>query len=81
MASSLTGLSYNPWDVGTHREASGDAAALASLIVSSNADGFNGDTMAGIPLPFQTEAKKRGYAIMMQPEAGFPGTLALSPRC
>ena len=64
---------YNPWDVGTRREPAGDAKTLASLIVSCNADGFNGDTMAGIPAAFQEEAQNAGYPFMLQPEVGMPG--------
>lgn len=67
---------YNPWDVGTRREAhaAGDAVTMAELINSCLADGFNGDTMPGIPEVFQEEAQKRGYPIMLQPEVGMPDT-------
>lgn len=46
---------------------------MAQLITSANADGFNGDTMAGISQVFQSEAAAQGYNIMLQPEVGMPG--------
>ena len=38
-------LNYNPWDTGTRREASSDAARLAAMIQALDADGLFLDTM------------------------------------
>jgi len=44
-------LPYNPWDLGTRRDAQhrDDATLLDELILAVDADGFNGDTMGSVP--------------------------------
>lgn len=40
---------YNPWDLCTRDEGKPDCTALAELLAEVGAQGFNGDTMLGVP--------------------------------
>ena len=64
-------LPYNPWDVGTRREGLGkisDDFAMADLIKTIGADGFNGDTMANVGRRFFDAGELRGLGIAIEPE-------------
>lgn len=64
-------LPYNPWDVATRREGLGkitDDVAMAELIKATDADGFNGDTMANVGRRFFEAAELRGLGIAIEPE-------------
>eukprot|EP00823_Brevimastigomonas_motovehiculus_P006925 TRINITY_DN5950_c0_g1_i1.p1 TRINITY_DN5950_c0_g1~~TRINITY_DN5950_c0_g1_i1.p1 ORF type:complete len:734 (-),score=191.58 TRINITY_DN5950_c0_g1_i1:256-2427(-) len=64
---------YNPWDQGTNPSNQSDAEMLAYLIHATGADGFNGDTMTGIPREFYDAATHDGgYPIVLEPEVGLP---------
>lgn len=59
---------YNPWDSGTRDEGESDCTALTSLLKDCGADGFNGDTMLGIPQDFYQCSLDNGYPVALEPE-------------
>lgn len=61
---------YNPWDTGTRAKGVTDEVALANLVVETNAEGFNGDTMVGIPESFYEASVVAGRPAAMQAEGG-----------
>eukprot|EP00729_Bicosta_minor_P006299 gene6299-28968_t len=66
-------LPYNPWDTGTKASADGatDVEELIKLIHAVDADGFNGDTMFGIPKTwYETSVANGGKPVAAQPECG-----------
>ena len=56
-----------PWDTGTHDFGSQPAAQVAKAI-ETGADGYNGDTMPGVPASFWEEAQRRGVPLVAEPE-------------
>ncbi|MGH9401291.1 MAG: formylglycine-generating enzyme family protein, partial [Terriglobia bacterium] len=64
---------YNPWDLGTRPEGATDWQTLAHLMAAIGADGFNGDTMAAVPLAFRTASDATGHPIVFEPEGGDGG--------
>ena len=61
---------YNPWDDSTREEGQPDATALAQLLVSTRAQGFNGDTMGEIPQSFYLASVAADSPAAMQAELG-----------
>ncbi|CAH0489651.1 unnamed protein product [Peronospora farinosa] len=70
-------IPYNPWDVGTRDEPGredmvrmykADIATLNEIIPQLQADGFNGDTMYGVPKSFYNCSKP----LVASPEGGVP---------
>jgi len=70
-------LPYNPWDKGTlqpsdypnnYTKQQIDANELAKLISEIDADGFNGDTMAGVAKIYFDTGKSFGLSLAIQPE-------------
>jgi hypothetical protein len=63
---------YNPWDLGTRRDAKGrtDAQLLADLCNVTNSDGFNGDTMPMVPEEFYLASTADHHPIAIEPEGG-----------
>ncbi|KAE9041334.1 hypothetical protein PR002_g4503 [Phytophthora rubi] len=70
-------IPYNPWDVGTRDEAgledtvrmySADITTLSETVTMLQADGFNGDTMYGVPKSFYNCSKP----LVAAPEGGVP---------
>jgi hypothetical protein len=64
------GLPYNPWDTGTARRNDTDAAVLAQLGVTLDADFVNGDTMSFMAAEFFSDSVAAGHALALQPEGG-----------
>ncbi|TYZ57790.1 hypothetical protein PybrP1_003249 [[Pythium] brassicae (nom. inval.)] len=71
-------LPYNPWDTATRDEPgrersvrmySADAATLTQLLAATGADGFNGDTMYGVPKAFYNCS---AGPLVAAPEGGVP---------
>jgi hypothetical protein len=58
-------LDYNPWDIGTRREAVSDMEALARLVYDLDADGLFLDTLAeaGIGLRAELDSVRPGVAL------------------
>jgi iron(II)-dependent oxidoreductase len=70
-------IPYNPWDVGTRdvdgledmvRMYTADIASLNEVVPELQADGFNGDTMYGVPKAFYNCSKP----LVATPEGGVP---------
>ena len=61
-------LPYNPWDEHTHPPPLPDPQQLIQHIVTTNSDGFNGDTMDGVGAAFWEEGLARGHPVVMEPE-------------
>lgn len=65
-------LPYNPWDTGTRRRDatadSKDALLLGQYCDETGADGFNGDTMGGVPSSFSVSPS--GRHLLLEPELG-----------
>ncbi|KAL3658948.1 hypothetical protein V7S43_016086 [Phytophthora oleae] len=70
-------IPYNPWDIGTRDETgledvvrmyNADITTLGELIPELQADGFNGDTMYGVPKAFYNCSKP----LVLAPEGGVP---------
>ncbi|OWZ20347.1 hypothetical protein PHMEG_0005242 [Phytophthora megakarya] len=70
-------LPYNPWDVGTRDETgtedmvrmyNADIATLEKMVPELGADGFNGDTMYGVPKSFYNCSNP----LVASPEGGVP---------
>ncbi|GMF51616.1 unnamed protein product [Phytophthora fragariaefolia] len=70
-------IPYNPWDVGTRDEDgledmvrmyNADIMTLSEIIPELQADGFNGDTMYGVPKSFYNCSKP----LVATPEGGVP---------
>lgn len=70
-------LPYNPWDTATRDESgqeatvrmyTADVATLTQLIAETGADGFNGDTMYGVPKAFFNCSAP----VVAAPEGGVP---------
>jgi formylglycine-generating enzyme required for sulfatase activity len=62
-------MPFNPWDEGTKDESVAPQLAMAELMASVNADGFNGDTMYGVDRSYYDAAVARlGRAVLIEPE-------------
>ncbi|RLN54802.1 hypothetical protein BBJ29_008505 [Phytophthora kernoviae] len=70
-------IPYNPWDINTRDEPgledmvrmySADITVLSELVPELGADGFNGDTMYGVPKAFYNCSKP----LVAAPEGGVP---------
>ncbi|TDH71555.1 hypothetical protein CCR75_002193 [Bremia lactucae] len=70
-------LPYNPWDIGTEDESgledtvrmyTADITALSKILAALQADGFNGDTMYGVPKAFFNCSNP----MVATPEGGVP---------
>ena len=62
---------YNPWDIGTNQSSPSQLVELIDELALLGADGFNGDTMTGIPSPFFDYAFSRyNLTLMLQAEVG-----------
>ncbi|GMF26832.1 unnamed protein product [Phytophthora lilii] len=70
-------IPYNPWDIGTRDESgledvvrmyTADITTLSETIPELQADGFNGDTMYGVPKSFYNCSKP----LVATPEGGVP---------
>jgi iron(II)-dependent oxidoreductase len=58
------------WDQGTRAEDVPDPQALASELAEVNADGVNGDTLAGVPHTFRTASDALHRPLALEPELG-----------
>ena len=47
-----------------------DAQSMADLVLGTGGDGFNGDTMDGVPASFYDTAAARGRPLALEPEVG-----------
>eukprot|EP01126_Amoeba_proteus_P054350 TRINITY_DN6683_c0_g2_i2.p1 TRINITY_DN6683_c0_g2~~TRINITY_DN6683_c0_g2_i2.p1 ORF type:complete len:367 (-),score=73.60 TRINITY_DN6683_c0_g2_i2:218-1318(-) len=65
-------IPYNPWDQGTRDEGRSDEESLAVLLKEVGADGFNGDTMYGVPRSFYDASVQVGHPLALEPEGGMP---------
>ena len=73
-------IPYNPWDTNTRPDDSDDIHALLDIIQKVDADGFNGDTMSGVPAIFlQTAITQYHHLIQIQPEVGLDGDVTGLP--
>uniref|UniRef100_M4BKA4 Sulfatase-modifying factor enzyme-like domain-containing protein n=1 Tax=Hyaloperonospora arabidopsidis (strain Emoy2) TaxID=559515 RepID=M4BKA4_HYAAE len=70
-------IPYNPWDIGTRDESgledtvrmyTADIISLTEIVSELQADGFNGDTMYGVPKSFFNCSKP----LVASPEGGVP---------
>jgi iron(II)-dependent oxidoreductase len=63
---------YNPWDLGSHRDAANrtDAEMLAWLTNATDTDGFNGDTMKFVSEEFYAASLDVGHPLAIEPEGG-----------
>jgi iron(II)-dependent oxidoreductase len=61
---------YNPWDRETRPPSQPDPQAMAQLLATTGADGFNGDTMSLIPEAFYRASVAAGRPAAMQAEDG-----------
>lgn len=59
---------YFPWDTGTHSTGKPQYIAQIAKMIEIGADGFNGDTVAGLNESFWQEAVRRGRPMVMEPE-------------
>jgi formylglycine-generating enzyme required for sulfatase activity len=67
----------NLWDQGTRAEGVSDPTAIARLMADINADGLNGDTLAGFPPAFRRESDAAGRTLALEPTDS-PPAMALS---
>lgn len=68
-------LPFNPWDTATVETGPQE---LAQAMAAVDADGFNGDTMTGIPYEFfEAATRALGRPPLLQPEIGLPGNAGL----
>jgi iron(II)-dependent oxidoreductase len=58
------------WDQGTHDPGAANWEASARAMKDVNADGLNGDTLDGFPLPFVTASDAQHHPLAMEPEGG-----------
>jgi formylglycine-generating enzyme required for sulfatase activity len=58
------------WDQGTRDPGIPWTEAIASLMAEIGADGINGDTQDGVPLPYSLAADKTGHPLAFEPEGG-----------
>ncbi len=58
------------WDQGTHDPGSANWEASARAMKDVNADGINGDTLDGFPLPFVTASDALHHPLALEPESG-----------
>lgn len=63
-------LPLNPWDMGTRPVGKTQAEAMAELLLATNADGFNGDTMPSINQSFWNASVSLGHPLALEPEGG-----------
>jgi formylglycine-generating enzyme required for sulfatase activity len=63
-------LPLNPWDMGTRPVGKTQAQAMARLLLETNADGFNGDTMGFINSSFWNESVALDHPAALEPEGG-----------
>ena len=69
-------IPFTPWDTALGRT---DEVALAAAIASIGADGFNGDTMTGIPYSFfEAAAATLGVPPLLEPENAIEGSAGLA---
>ena len=61
-------LPYNPWDQFTRNTGRSDVETLVELVVKTNSDGFNGDTMDGVNRSYWEESLRLGHPIAIEPE-------------
>jgi iron(II)-dependent oxidoreductase len=58
------------WDQGTHDTGAANWEASARAMKDVNADGLNGDTLDGFPLPFVTTSDAQHHPLALEPEGG-----------
>ncbi len=58
------------WDQGTHDPGATNWEASARAMKDVNADGLNGDTLDGFPLPFVTASDAQHHPLALEPEGG-----------
>jgi iron(II)-dependent oxidoreductase len=58
------------WDQGTHDPMATNWEASARAMKEVNADGLNGDTLDGFPLPFVTASDAQQHPLALEPEGG-----------
>jgi gamma-glutamyl hercynylcysteine S-oxide synthase len=58
------------WDQGTRDEGVANWDAAARLFAEIGADGLNGDTLRGVPLPFREASDRIGHPLVLEPESG-----------
>jgi iron(II)-dependent oxidoreductase len=58
------------WDQGTHDPGGANWEASARAMKDVNADGLNGDTLDGFPLPFVTASDAQHHPLALEPEGG-----------
>ncbi len=68
---------YSPWDVGTRREESSDAEAIAAMVKELDADGVFLDTMVDAPAGLAEALRRAKAGVVMAPE-GSPSLPDLS---
>lgn len=61
---------FNPWDNGTRPSGMPHSQAIAQLVHELGADGYEGDTMAGVGQEFYEAALKAGGPLALEPENG-----------
>jgi iron(II)-dependent oxidoreductase len=66
------------WDRGTRDEGSTDQEAITRELGQVNADGINGDTLAGVPRSYYSTAEKSGHVLALEPELGVSDNEMLS---
>jgi iron(II)-dependent oxidoreductase len=59
---------YFPWDTGTRNTGKPQYVAQVEKVIATDADGFNGDTVAGVNASFWDEAVKQGKGLAIEPE-------------
>lgn len=59
---------YNPWDRCSRDEGKPDCEAVAEILVELGAQGFNGDTMWGVPEEFYECGIEAGIHLAINPE-------------
>jgi len=59
---------YNPWDIGTHREADPDQDAMARILKYVNADGINADTSPGLGEHWREVFDNAKKGLVIEPE-------------
>jgi formylglycine-generating enzyme required for sulfatase activity len=68
---------YNPWDQGTRPEPQPDSQTIATLWASIDADGFNGDTMGGVPCEFLAASLNASHPLALEAEGSAVGWCTL----
>ncbi len=65
-------IDYNPWDTGTRREGTSDAAALAGIVRDIAADGIFLDTMTEAPADLRARIDAARKGVVFEPEGRPP---------